>query len=408
MFGECKKLSEVELSYGLPEINDGMFASCTSLTELAVPSSVRNVGYEAFAGSGLSSIDLQPGLISIERAAFFETNLSNITIPEGVTEIADDTFEGCETLSVIALPDSVTSISETAFPYTYNTQSGNFDYTAGLTIRCHLYKLSSLPDFVVTTAYEFADQHNIAVELVSMGTFSGRQNENDITVSWELDCETGVLSLEGKGKLDFYALPGEDNPTNAALYSDFNWYIPSGADWCVLAPYVRSVNSNVPIGDMAFRNTGDLESGDYSNLEEVHLTETIYGIGQYAFENCTNLKRVTIDGGYRNYELPEQNPYEYLTIQRYAFENCPDLTYVRIPWAFDEIHDKAFEDSPNVTVYCYTGSPAHEYAIANDIAFVLLDPHDDSDDNNTGDDSDDDNTGSGVGGEVGSGSNIDY
>lgn len=42
-------------------------------------------------------------------------NLKSITIPEGVTTIGEGAFENCSGLTSVAIPDSVTSIGQNAF-----------------------------------------------------------------------------------------------------------------------------------------------------------------------------------------------------------------------------------------------------------------------------------------------------
>lgn len=44
-----------------------------------------------------------------------EGNLTEITIPEGVTEIPEQSFMGCSKLTRVELPDSLRSIGEDAF-----------------------------------------------------------------------------------------------------------------------------------------------------------------------------------------------------------------------------------------------------------------------------------------------------
>ncbi|HHU83554.1 MAG TPA: leucine-rich repeat protein [Clostridiales bacterium] len=101
------------------------FEGCTGLTEISIPESVTEIRTGAFGGcSGLGSIDVDKnnakyyssGNCLIEK----ETNLlilgcKNSAIPNSVTMIADDAFKGCTGLTEITIPDSVTKIGVAAF-----------------------------------------------------------------------------------------------------------------------------------------------------------------------------------------------------------------------------------------------------------------------------------------------------
>ena len=57
-------------------------------------------------------------LISVGEYAFFYTNISTITIPEGVTRIGEYCFYECSSLTNIQLPTSLLYIGENAFKNT--------------------------------------------------------------------------------------------------------------------------------------------------------------------------------------------------------------------------------------------------------------------------------------------------
>ena len=52
---------------------------------------------------------------TIGKAAFKDSSLKSITIPNSVTTIGDDAFENCDSLTSITIPNSVTTIGEYAF-----------------------------------------------------------------------------------------------------------------------------------------------------------------------------------------------------------------------------------------------------------------------------------------------------
>ncbi len=93
------------------------FDWCESLTSVTIPNSVTSIGQEAFRlCSSLTSIRIPDSVTSIGEHAFSQcSNLTNITIPNSVTNIGDAAFAYCRSLASVTIPDSVTSIGGNAF-----------------------------------------------------------------------------------------------------------------------------------------------------------------------------------------------------------------------------------------------------------------------------------------------------
>ena len=85
-----------KLPDGLTEIADEVFFGCSSLTTISLPSSVKAIGTEAFAGSGLTSI----------------------TLHEGIEHVGNYAFAGCSGITQVRFPDSVKVVNEGAFQKT--------------------------------------------------------------------------------------------------------------------------------------------------------------------------------------------------------------------------------------------------------------------------------------------------
>ncbi len=98
-------------------VGNNAFYNCTNLTSITLPDGLTSIGNNAFFGcTSLKEITLPNGLTSIGGYAFSNcTNLTTITLPDGLTTIGTEAFYLCESLETMQLPDSVTSIGEKTF-----------------------------------------------------------------------------------------------------------------------------------------------------------------------------------------------------------------------------------------------------------------------------------------------------
>jgi hypothetical protein len=81
------------------------FSSCFSLTNISIPNSVTNIGDAAFSDC---------------------TNLTIVTIPDSVTSIERNAFTGCSGLTNVTIGIGVTTISGGAFSQCTNLTSVHF------------------------------------------------------------------------------------------------------------------------------------------------------------------------------------------------------------------------------------------------------------------------------------------
>ncbi len=87
--------------------------------KVTIPDGVTEIGDNAFYGcTSLTSVNIPDGVTKIGDNAFYNCDrLANVTIPEGVTEIGDDAFGGCTSLASVTIPEGVTKIGQRAFKY---------------------------------------------------------------------------------------------------------------------------------------------------------------------------------------------------------------------------------------------------------------------------------------------------
>ena len=145
---EANILSTVEFEgnqYPVIKINEKVFSGNTNLTAVTLPEGLVEIGEYAFSGcQNLESVALPESLTTLGDYAFSSCKLlKTIKIPSGVTAIPSCCFRECSSLESVTIPEGVTDIGGAAF-------SG-----------CNL-KALTLPESLVTIEiYAFEDNRSL-------------------------------------------------------------------------------------------------------------------------------------------------------------------------------------------------------------------------------------------------------
>lgn len=158
-FGGCQWLPTVTISNGVQSIGEGAFSWCLRMYSVVIPASVTSIGPGVFQysdgitnigvdaanpnyasvggvlfnksldtlvecpghpnGYGNWSYVIPAGVTTIDPQAFALTPMTNVTVPDGVTEIGDFAFEDCNITPDVSIPASVTNIGSQAFASCY-------------------------------------------------------------------------------------------------------------------------------------------------------------------------------------------------------------------------------------------------------------------------------------------------
>ena len=133
-FYDCDKLAKVTIADSVAEIGTGAFRGCDVLAEVKLPASLTEVADELFwECPSLTSVSFAGNVEVIGNGAFYNCDaLASIVIPSTVKEVKPAAFYGCDALVSITVPESVTVVGDAAFSgiaaekVTFNAKSESF------------------------------------------------------------------------------------------------------------------------------------------------------------------------------------------------------------------------------------------------------------------------------------------
>ena len=127
-FHNCSGLTSVTIGNDVTGIGKGAFRNCSGLTSVTIGNSVTNIGDYAFEGCSaltavhISNLSAWCNIDSKSNPLYYAKNLyldgepvTNIVVPNGITEIKANMFAYCSNLVSVTIPSSVLSIANHAF-----------------------------------------------------------------------------------------------------------------------------------------------------------------------------------------------------------------------------------------------------------------------------------------------------
>ena len=320
------------------------FLNNTAITSVVLPDSITSIGENAFNGcESLTSVTFGKNsqLSSIGPGAFnYCYSLESITIPESVTNIGSDAFIYCYGLRSVTFGENsqLTSIGEGAFNWCESLES--------ITIPA---SITSIGEWAFVECYRLVEVWNLSKLNITAGSedngyvgYYAKRVETEPSESYVYTDENGyVIYYDGKVKALINYIGNETKLTIPAGITEINGYAFS---YCESLKSITVPDSVTSIGDGAFNWCESLESitipdgvksiGNHafagcSALESITIPDSVLNIGDSAFEGCTALESITI-------------PDSVLSIGYSAFEECTALKSITIPGSVLSIGQRTF------------------------------------------------------------------
>ena len=315
-----------------------LIAFLSTQTSYGIPDSVTTIGNNAFEGcSNLTSLTIPDSVTAISNYVFWGcSNLTELTIPDSVTSIGDGAFDGCSSLTSLTIPDSVTAIGDGAF---YGCSS-----LTSLTI----------PDSVTAIGDRaFADCSSLTTLIIPESVTSiGNSAFEDCSSLTTLTIPESITSIS--------------NSAFSGCYSLTSLTIPKSVTTIGTNPFTGLTIQLDNRSPHFYVEDNVLFTADKKHLIACCSTETSYSIpnsvtviGGYAFAACLSLTSLTIPNsvtsiGDSTFRLCSSLtsltiPNSVTFIGNRAFEDCSSLTSLTIPDSVTAIGDRAFWHCENLT-----------------------------------------------------------
>ncbi len=348
-FSECSGLTTVhitdisawcEISFGNYDSNPLQYAhhlylGDNEIKDLIIPNSVTSIGDYVFCNcTGLTSVTIPNSVTSIGDGAFSGcTGLTSVTIPNSVTSIGSRAFYNCSDLTSVTIPNSVTSIGEYAFsntnlkktiwltntpPSGYTNAKGSINYVANNQYS----SLSNVKVYPFLSSIFEVDGIKYVPVSPSERTCDAidccyDESVKNIKIAKQVVYKGVTLNV---GCINAYTCYGNNFIEQAELFNDSNIgdYAFNG---CTALERITLGDKVTAIGVCAFL--------DCSALQSVTIPNAVTTIGQYAFSGCSKMTNASIGNAVK-------------TINSYAFAGCTLLPKIIIPQSVTTINNSVF------------------------------------------------------------------
>ena len=348
---------EYEIPMGIREIGPSAFANCPGLTKITIPSYVTMIGDSAFLNSvGITEVIFKGSRRSdllIDSKAFFGcASITTVTFQGGsttdigVTTIGTSAFEGLAQLRAVIFENG-TNIVIGQRAFAANEKLTNLTYAENA-------KIQSFGEEAYAGCIQLT-KAVIPATLTSVGdgAFSGCEKLNSVIfVPTDQNVTFGSNVFAGCFRLTTISLPATLGSFNSSVFAGCeslteivveagnpNFVTYGGALYSAgyeeLLFYPRALDGDLSKLHPDLHKIGNNVFQGNPKITNVHIGKKIVAIGEYAFENCYNLKSIAFEAGGT-----------VMTIGAGAFARCGMLTGIALPDCTSYIGDGAFEGTP--------------------------------------------------------------
>ncbi len=344
-FQNCTRLTSVTIPDGVTTISGATFWGCTSLASITIGSGVTKMEYPFTKCTSLSEVHIKDlsAWCRIEFEAresnplYFAKNLylngskiTDLVIPNDITEIKSNTFYGCTALTSITIHENVTDIGTCAFKDCTGLNAINIkDLSAWCRINFDgdFYFGCDGPNPLFHAKSLYLNGERITdlvipddITEIKDGAFCGstaltgvtiHENVTSIGTNAFYNCtalkrvyNNSPLGIT-KGKSDNGCVAYYANAVTNASDDIIEGFVFRTTDG---TPTLSAYTGNDSIIVLpANYNGGNYTIGDdaFYNITSITIPASVTGISSWAFRNCNKLENITVENGNPKYDSRE-------------------------------------------------------------------------------------------------------
>lgn len=320
----------VRLEEGIRSIGKYAFAGCTGLRFVTLPSTLTEIGEQAFSGSPIRSIDIPDNVSSLGEKAFYDCSvLATVELSSSLSYLSASVFENCVSLVSVNNTEKLSKIGNNAFK------------------NCSMLENFELGDNLKTIEDgAFSDCQSLTSVILPNSLTS--LGEDAFSSCWgvkELHIGRGINEIpEGAFKymtsLEKLVIP--DNIT--AIHREAFDGLANLKE--------LTISKSVTYFECCFNNTGNIEKIYYEGTLKDWLNINFDSLGSsplyYSFSAKLYLDGVLLEG---DLVIPD----EITVIHNHAFERYQYITSVSFPHDMEYIGREAFYECQGLERVSFAG-----------------------------------------------------
>ena len=353
-FSGCTVLADITLGTSLQSIGNEAFMSvgslATSWNSLIFPESLTSIGIKAFYGSGLTDITIPNKVSTLGESCFAENKkLQTVFVGSECQILPKNIFSGCSSLKQVHLSAGLLTIDDAVFANCTAMESISIPGTVAQVgnLQWLKYKMDSseLPFYNCTSLKRVRFEDGVQpIVLGSHNYWGNNTSQNYLAYNKGLFSSCPLEEVYVGRNITYLENVGYSFEANPQYYGYSAFYnqpklakITISPSVTKIAPYLFYKNAAITMTELPkVKEIGRSAFEECSKLTTLNLGQALETVGDCAFQNCTNVTKLTF-------------PDATTEIGSRAFAYCSSVTEITVGQGLKSVGDYSFVDCGSFT-----------------------------------------------------------